>query len=369
MHVAIVGCGQLARMLALAGWRMGWRFSFIADGAESTQCIEGLGRVVRYHRELNAQELYRLLDSPDVITVERETVDTDLLRTLAVYCPVYPNPEAVHVCQNRQREKAFLNALGLPTAPWRSATTIPEIDLAAEQLGLPLVIKTDEAGYDGKNQWYIDSLEKLRQFKQQYQGTAVTAEGWVNFQREVSLIAARSSNGEIKCYPLTENVHVNGTLLTSVAPAEHSEGLQAKAAQIAQRLLREFDYVGILAVEFFVIDGDLVINELAPRVHNSYHWTQNSVASCQFDNHLRAIAGLPLGITDLRGVAAMFNILHPIDESSLRRQLSPYATLHLYNKTPRTQRKLGHINLQHELRGILIGELDRLRQALPQGDL
>lgn len=370
MHIAIYGSGQLARMMALAGWQYAWRFSFIADAGEDTRCVDGLGKVVTRNDQWSAEELYQQLDKPDVITVEKEMVDTTLLAELQSHCPVHPSPQAVYLCQNRRREKQFLRDLQLPTAPWQSATSIIEIEHAAKALGYPFIIKTDEAGYDGKNQWRINQREDLVRFMEHYQDIELTIEGFVSFQREVSLIAARSTTGEKVFYPLTENHHVNGILQTCVAPApDTGQPLQAQAQAMIEKLLDHLDYVGVLSMECFVTEQGLLINELAPRVHNSGHWTQRLPGASQFENHIRAISGLSLGSTGLDGCYGMINILNPLDEKTVAPFFGPHSEVHHYDKAPREWRKLGHINLQYADHTTLIEAMDKgLSAVYPEPD-
>ncbi|GAA5191992.1 5-(carboxyamino)imidazole ribonucleotide synthase [Ferrimonas gelatinilytica] len=340
MKVAIIGCGQLARMLALAGIPRGLQFCFVALPGEDPAPVEGLGEVVVWYGE-EAVALYRRLGEPDRFTPEREQLPLGLLQGLNRLAPVYPSPESVAICQHRQREKSYINGLGLPTAPWQSVDAQTHWATLGTQLGWPLFVKSCEQGYDGKNQWRLSDEEAPAPPLNGEQ--AYLAEGGIAFERELSLIAVRSSGGEMAFYPLTENQHHQGILRCSLAPASAlPEGMQERAEQMATRLLEAMEYVGVLTLELFEVAGELVINELAPRVHNSGHWTQSGSATCQFENHLRAITGLPLGSTQAHSPSAMVNLLgvHPP-----RPELCPNAKVHWYNKALREGRKQGHLNL------------------------
>lgn len=370
MKVGIVGCGQLARMLALAGWPMGLSFNFLAEAKEDDACVQGLGKVVRRSGE-SAEALYREMGCPEVITVEKEQVDASLLRELQAFCSVYPDPEVIAVCQHRGREKAFLNSAGIATAPYRLAGSGAEVERAVQALGLPVFIKSCEQGYDGQNQWRIDDASELDMFLAKHEALPeCVVEGQVQFAREVSIIVVRGADGKIAVYPPTENYHRNGVLLTSLAPVRDlSEAMLAQADDIVAKLLNGWgslrhscpDYVGVLAIECFVTDQGLLVNELAPRVHNSGHWTQQGAATSQFENHLRAICGLPLGATDSSRYSGMINLLGRFAPMSVVVQAN--TQLHLYNKSLKPRRKLGHINLQNDsdealrqqMRGMLEG--------------
>lgn len=355
MKVGIVGCGQLARMLALAGWPMGLSFSFLGEAEEDDACVQGLGKVVRRSGE-GAESLYREMGCPEVITVEKEHVDVSLLRELQAFCPVYPDPEVIAVCQHRGREKAFLNNAGVTTAPYRLANSGAEVERAVKALGLPVFVKSCEEGYDGQNQWRITDANELEVFLAEHEALPeCVVEGRVQFAREVSVIVVRGVDGETAVYPPTENDHRNGVLLTSIAPVRDlSETTLAQADDIVAKVLDSWDsssdsfpgYVGVLAIECFATEQGLLVNELAPRVHNSGHWTQQGAATSQFENHLRAICGLSLGATESRGYNGMINLLGRFAPMSAVVQAN--TQLHLYNKSIKPRRKLGHVNLQSD---------------------
>ena len=360
MRIGIVGCGQLSRMLALAGWPMGFQFSFLADPKEPTRCIEGLGELVRFDNTMTAKDVYHSMGCPDVITIERESVNVPLLRQLKAFCPVYPDPEITWSIQNRHREKTLVAGLGIPTSPWEVFSERESVSDAIARIGeLPVVIKSTEDGYDGYNQWVIDTPEQLKAFDQERETLLTRQDGkdiheWIvekkiAFDREISVIGARTPDGNIVIYTPSENRHNKGILVSSVIPApELSETLQGKARDYISRLLKETGYVGVLAVECFVKGEDLMVNELAPRVHNSGHWTMDGSETSQFENHLRAITSLPLGQTGHQGIIGMFNLLglRQSDDSVAPSQfIDNDIHLHWYNKTSRPGRKLGHLNI------------------------
>jgi 5-(carboxyamino)imidazole ribonucleotide synthase len=364
MRIAIVGCGQLSRMLALAGLPLGIKFSFINDtGEQTTDCVDGLGRVVflpeNWQKEQNIHKLYNLLGKPDCITVEKEQVDIKLLEALQVYCDILPNSKAIIACQHRYRERQLLEQLAIPTAAF---VYLVSAKVALNTLQLPVVVKSCSDGYDGKNQWVLKTLADVEHFDrlniQDY-----IIEAWMNFEREVSLVSVRAKNGDIEHYSLTDNINENGILKQSIAPAvDFDNALTVKAQGYMERLLNEVDYVGVMAMECFVINGDLVINELAPRVHNSGHWTQKGSVTCQFENHVRAIAGLALGSTELLGTSGMINLIG--NKQPPFEALSALSTFHWYNKSVKSGRKLGHVNFFDKDRASLITKMDDFKQAV-----
>jgi 5-(carboxyamino)imidazole ribonucleotide synthase len=348
-HVAIIGCGQLARMLALAGWRMGIRFSFVACHEEETHCINGLGNIVRWRGSRTASDLYRALGNPDAITVERESVCTELLQGLSQHCAVHPNHEAVWTCQHRLREKHMLDGLEIATADYCGALTPDDMELAIAQLGCPVMVKAASDSYDGKQQRRLENRADLAAMKtllkDQNSGEWLV-EKCIPFEREVSFIAARSTGGDIVFYPPTENVHRNGILMHSTAPAQGLDGgLEQSGRNYLTALMEAMKYVGVLSMECFVLDNRLLVNELAPRVHNSGHWTLDAHITCQFENHLRAILGLPLGDTHLNHYSGLVNILGEQDQALNLASLSASAAVHWYNKPFAPGRKLGHLGL------------------------
>lgn len=362
MRIGIIGCGQLARMMALAGIPLGLKFSFVADGGPDTDlsCVEGLGPVVPWQLGQSVSELYKALGQPDVITVEKEQVDLDLVRALEAHCTIRPNVDSIAKCKSRIHEKQLLAQLDIPCAPFTYDVSLEE---SAKTLGYPMVIKSLDEGYDGKNQWVVRSDEELAKVSPELKAGHYLAEQWIPFDAEVSIIGVRSASGEVSCYPLTENQHQNGILVRSMAPAR---GLSAEMVQQAQtymtKLLEAQQYVGVLAMELFVVGDKLLVNELAPRVHNSGHWTQLGAQTCQFENHIRAVAGLALGATSAIGKTGMLNLLGvaapPMDA------LSANASLHWYNKAAKPNRKLGHINFMMDDYGQLASQMQSVEQSL-----
>ncbi len=360
-RIAIIGSGQLARMMALDGIPMGIQFSFLAEAKEDTRCVAELGQVVIRDTAMSTERLYRALGEPQVLTVEKEHVDTGLLRELQAFCPVHPCPDALEKLKNRHREKRFLQSLNIPIAPFLPVHTERDLQQALASLPRPVFLKTEEEGYDGYNQYKIglDNQEQVLA-QMRYPGDWV-AEGHVAFEREVSFLAARSRAGDLVFYPAVENYHQNGTLLTSLAPAPGLTNEQNATGQgYLGAILRSLDYVGMICMECFIRQGQVLVNEIAPRVHNSGHWTSKGALTSQFENHLRAVAGLPLGGTQTRGVNGMLNLLGVT--LSARQSLAANAFLTLYGKVARPGRKLGHVTISGENHHAVREQLESLRQ-------
>jgi len=349
MRIAIVGCGQLSRMQALAGLPLGIKFSFIHDDLNQNQdCVEGLGIIKpapnkfeasnRYN-EQDIEQLYQALGKPDCITVEKEQVDLELLQALTAYCPIYPSIAAIKACQHRGQEKQLLTSLAIPTSPYLYNASAQQ---AGQTLGYPVMVKSCTEGYDGKNQWLIKNNADAQQFDA-LDIKDYIIEAFVDFDKEVSQISVRHQNGQIEHYSLTDNEHVQGMLTRSIAPAANiTDELRLQAQHYMESLLNKLDYVGIMAMECFVIGDKLMINELAPRVHNSGHWTQLGSITCQFENHIRALAGLSLGSTAQIATTGMLNIIGT--ERPAFASIAENAKLYWYNKSVKSNRKLGHIN-------------------------
>jgi len=365
MRVAIIGCGQLARMLGQAAARLGADCVFVAIAEEGTACVDGLGPVVRWFEGNEVAGLYRALGEPDVVTVEREAIDTGLLSALQNFCPVLPDAASVRIGQNRRLERALLESLSIPCVPYRVAASRVEVRGAVEALGLPLVVKATEDGYDGKLQWRLHSAADVERFCGNGPVGEYLLERMVDFEREVSIIAARSRDGEFRAYPLTENIHRDGVLVTSIAPARSlTSDLQKQAETCARAIMEQLGYVGVLAVEFFVVGDRLWVNELAPRVHNSGHWTMDATATDQFENHIRAVLGLPLGAVRQTRPAGMLNMLGSI--TSVGPASAPGCGVHChdYNKAPSAGRKMGHINLVADSENALLVAMNRLHWSV-----
>jgi 5-(carboxyamino)imidazole ribonucleotide synthase len=342
MNVGILGGGQLGRMLALAGYPLGMRFRFL-DPSPDAPVRHLADLVVGAYDDPAA--LRRFADGLDVITYEFENVHVASVRRLAEQVPVYPPPRALEIAQDRLCEKLFFAELAIPTSPFAKVDGRAGLHAAVQRIGLPAILKTRRMGYDGRGQTLLRSPEDVEPAWRAMHGGALILEGFVRFARELSVIAVRGRDGAIACYPIVENHHHDGILQLSIAPAPRSEGaLQDQAEAIARAALTTLGYVGVLAIELFEVEGQLLVNEMAPRVHNSGHWTIEGAQTSQFANHLRAIAGLPLGATAACGHAAMVNLLGALPDIAELLKIDG-AYLHLYDKQPRAGRKLGHVTV------------------------
>ncbi len=347
--ISILGGGQLGRMLALAGYPLGLRFRFL-DPSPDAPAGEVGELVVGDYESPAAREA--LADGATAITYEFENVPVAAARALERHAPVYPPPAALEAAQDRLAEKTLFRDLGIPTPPFAPINSEDELHAALMGeggrggLGFPAVLKTRRFGYDGKGQALIREPADLGPAWRVLGSGSVPLilEGFVPFEREVSVLAARSAAGEHAVYPIVQNRHARGILRESVAPAPGptTPRMQALAEEYAHRLLDALGYVGLLAVEFFEVDGALLANEMAPRVHNSGHWTTEGAETSQFENHLRAILGLPLGSTAPVGASVMLNLIGQTPAPADILAISG-AHLHLYGKAPKPGRKLGHI--------------------------
>lgn len=341
--IGILGGGQLGRMLALAGYPPGLRFR-VLDPSPRAPATDVADYIAGSYDDPHA--LARFAEGLDVVTYEFENVPVETARTLAQTHPVYPPPEALAVSQDRLIEKQFFHSLAIPTAACAGVESRADLDAAVDHTGLPALLKTRRMGYDGKGQVVIRTLADLDMAWEQVGGVPLILERLIPFERELSILAVRGQDGTTRCYPLVENVHHCGILWRSLAPAPDVPPLlQAEAEMLATRVLDRLNYVGVLAIELFQAGGALLANEMAPRVHNSGHWTIEGAETSQFANHLRAVAGLPLGSTAPVGYAAMLNIIGALPDPS-RVLAVPGAYLHLYDKAPRAGRKLGHVTLR-----------------------
>ena len=341
MRVAVIGAGQLGRMLALAGYPLGVRTEFYDRSADTPG--GQVGPIVTGEFD-DVARLATLASRADVVTFDWENVPVGSLEPLSALAPVYPQPDALAIAQDRLLEKTLFRDLGIPTPPFAPVDLRSDLEAAVARVGLPGILKTRRFGYDGKGQARILGRGDLARAWAALGGEPLIYEGFVRFSREVSLVAARSTRGEVAFYPLAHNEHAHGILSVTRAPFA-SPPLQRAAERHVRAILERFAYVGVLAVEFFVARGRLVANEMAPRVHNSGHWTIEGAVTSQFENHLRAILGLPLGPTAARGHAAMVNFIGRLPER--RRALAvPGLHLHDYGKREaRPGRKLGHATL------------------------
>jgi len=341
--IGILGGGQLGYMLALAGYPLGLHFRFLDPSPEAP-----VGRIAqRVTADYGDQAaLEKFASGLELVTYEFENVPVEAANFLAERVPVYPPPAALEAAQDRLAEKSLFRKLSIATTEFAAVSNSSELDAAVKTIGLPAVLKTSRMGYDGKGQWILRTAEDVAKAKSEMPLVALILERFVPFTRELSVLAVRSRNGETAIYPLVENHHRNGILRLSLAPAPRLEaGIQRSAERAAHRVLESLKYVGVLALEFFEHDGELLVNEMAPRVHNSGHWTIEGAVTSQFENHLRAVLGLPLGSTGPAGYCAMLNLIGDLPESAEVLAV-PDAHLHLYGKSPRPGRKLGHVTLR-----------------------
>ena len=340
MRIGIVGGGQLARMLALAGYPLGIQ-CVVLDPA-SDACAGQVAELIVSAYD-DPKGLVQLAERCDVITFDFENVPQAAAEQLQQHCAVYPPPKALGIAQDRLSEKTLCNELGIKTAPYAAINDLSDLQTAAASMGLPAILKTRRLGYDGKGQQLLRNEDELQSAYETLGNVPLILEGFVPFEREVSLIAVRSRTEETAFYPLVENQHREGILRLSKAPYEDDK-LQQQAIAHAEKLLNHLDYVGILAIEFFVVAGELLVNEMAPRVHNSGHWTIEGAMTSQFENHLRAILGWPLGSSQARGYSAMINCIGELMPLKKVLEVSG-AHFHDYGKQPRLGRKVGHVTL------------------------
>lgn len=343
MTIGILGGGQLGYMLALAGYPLGLHFRFLDPSPEAP-----VGRIAqRVTAEYTDQSaLEKFSSGLELITYEFENVPVAAARFLAQRVPVYPPPAALEAAQDRVAEKTLFQKLGISTTDFLPVAKPGEFGAAIKQLGLPAVLKTSRMGYDGKGQWILRTQEDVARARSELPKVSFILERFVPFTRELSVLAVRSRSGETAFYPLVENHHRGGILRLSLAPAPSLDPrIQRAAEDVARRVLESMKYAGVLAIEFFEHEGRLLANEMAPRVHNSGHWTIEGALTSQFENHLRAVLGLPLGSTQPAGHCAMINLIGELPEPSEVLAV-PDAHLHLYGKLARPGRKLGHVTLR-----------------------
>ena len=342
-RIGILGGGQLGRMLSVAASRLGFQTHIYEPGANPPAAQVADQCTTASYADIEA--LRAFAESVDVITYEFENIPTDALDVLEAIKPIYPNREALRVSQDRITEKDYLNDLGLMTAPYAQVDTLADLQAAAEKIGLPAILKTRRFGYDGKGQSRLKSTDDIETTHSDMAGAPSVLEGFVNFSREISVIAARGINGEIACYDPGENVHRDGILHTTTIPAEIPAMMAMDAALMAGKILNALDYVGVMGVEMFVTPQGLIVNEIAPRVHNSGHWTQNGCAVDQFEQHIRAVAGWPLGDGSRYLDVVMENLIGDDMDRVPDLSKDPKVSLHLYGKADvKKGRKMGHFN-------------------------
>jgi 5-(carboxyamino)imidazole ribonucleotide synthase len=359
VKIGVLGGGQLGRMLALAGIPHGHEFVFLEPGGEA---VHGLGELIAASAD-DYTALERLTTSVDVVTYEFENVPVSAARVAASRVPLHPPAEALHYAQDRVHEKTFFRELGIPTARFVPVDLRADLDKAVGMLGLPAVLKTRRFGYDGKGQRVLRVPADLGAAWAHLAGTPLVLEAFVPFARELSIVAVRGHDGTEAFYPLVENVHRDGILRRSIAPAPGlTAELQSLAEAHARRVLDRLRYVGVLAIELFQVGEELVANEMAPRVHNSGHWTIDGAATSQFENHVRAIVGWPLGPTTVAGAAGMVNLIGRLPDPAAVLAV-PNARLHLYGKASKPGRKVGHVTVvapSHEALAGSLATLERL---------
>ncbi|SCW77796.1 5-(carboxyamino)imidazole ribonucleotide synthase [Paenibacillus tianmuensis] len=353
--IGVLGGGQLGRMMALAGSAMGYRFVTL-DPTPDSPCGQVADRqiVAPYHDVDAARQLAELAD---VITYEFENVDADVTKLLMAESYVPQGSKLLYTTQHRLREKRAIEAAGVKVAPYAEIGSAEELREAVGRFGTPCVLKTATGGYDGKGQWVIRSLDEVQEAYDTLSRarTELVLEQFVHFTKELSVIAARSPRGEVRAFPAAENVHVNNILHLSIVPARVPEEVQREAERMALRIAEELDVIGLIAVELFLTaDGELFVNELAPRPHNSGHYTMEACRTSQFEQHVRAIANLPLGDPALMTPVVMVNVLGEHVQPLLDWIVKPEAEqvpgvtakLHLYGKQEaKAGRKMGHVNL------------------------
>jgi 5-(carboxyamino)imidazole ribonucleotide synthase len=342
MTIGILGGGQLGYMLALAGYPLGLRFRFLDPSPEAP-----VGRIAnRVTAEyFDEQALERFANGLEVVTYEFENVPVAAARFLAGRVPVYPPANALEQAQDRLSEKKLFRKLGISIAEFSEISSRKELDAALKKITLPAVLKTRRLGYDGKGQWLLRTEADATKARKEMPDVPLILEKFVPFTRELSMLGVRGRTGEIAFYPMVENHHREGILRLSLAPAPKlTEKLQREAEKATRRVLEELSYVGVLCIEYFEADGKLLANEMAPRVHNSGHWSIEGAVTSQFENHLRAVSGMPLGSTATTGYSAMINLIGEVPKAEEVLQV-PNAHLHLYGKAAREGRKLGHVTI------------------------
>lgn len=344
--IGILGGGQLGRMLAMAAARLGLRCQVFSPDPDSPAFDVVLNATCAEYADVEALELFA--NDVDIITYEFENVPAATAMVLAARRPVLPAQKILETTQDRLIEKDFVKRLGIGTADYADVSSVETLQAAIARIGLPAVIKTRRFGYDGKGQAIIREGDDPAQVWEDLGTKSAILEAFVPFEREISVIAARSADGEVECYDVTENEHRDHILKISRAPAAISDALAADARVVAEKIANALDYVGVLAVELFVVAGNggphVLVNEIAPRVHNSGHWTLDGASISQFEQHIRAIAGWPLGKPIRHGEVTMTNLIGD-DILDYEQWLTvPGATVHLYGKgAPRPGRKMGHV--------------------------
>jgi 5-(carboxyamino)imidazole ribonucleotide synthase len=342
VKVGILGGGQLGRMLAIAGYQLGIEFRFFDPNAGAP--VGQIGQLIAADYG-DRKALDRFLEGVEVVTYEFESIPLDTAKYVGDRAKLFPPLKALETAQDRLLEKQIFQALDIPTPNFVPVDSLGDLRAAVERVGMPLVLKTRRMGYDGKGQRVIRDQASIEAAWQALGGVPLIAESYVPFQHELSVIGVRDGEGREVFYPPVENVHREGVLRRSTSPPPSvTPEIAALAIDYCRRLMDRLAYVGVLALELFSVDGALLANEMAPRVHNSGHWTIEGAETSQFENHLRAVLSLPLGVTTPRGKSVMFNILGHLPRVEAVVAIEG-AHLHLYGKAPSEKRKLGHVTL------------------------
>jgi 5-(carboxyamino)imidazole ribonucleotide synthase len=366
--LGVLGGGQLARMLAIAAAPLGIK-TLVVDGAHDACAGQVAPLVVAEWTDYVALEAFA--GQVDAVTFDFENVPAETAHRLAERVAVHPSPQALAVAQDRLAEKTLFRECGLPTPEFMAVDTREDLSRALTTIGTPAILKTRRLGYDGKGQFRLKAADDAgaawAALGEQAATLGLILEAFVPFERELSVIAARGRDGDFRTWPLTQNWHVDGVLSMSLAPAPAINELQERATALAKTLAERLDYVGVFALELFVKDGKLLGNEMAPRVHNSGHWTIEGAHTSQFENHVRAVLGLPLGDTGARGVSTMFNWIGDLpDAAPVLRAIDGH--WHDYGKQARSGRKVGHATLCAPDAKELAARLTELADALGRGE-
>jgi len=362
MKIGVLGAGQLGRMMAISGYPLNHQFGFLGDSNNEPSSL--LGHM--FALEDNKDSIESLTAFADVITYESENTDVEVVKEINKNIPVYPGEKSLFTTQHRGREKSLFDQLNIPCAPYKMVNSEQDLVDAVNTIGLPAILKTATEGYDGKGQFLMRDISEITKAWKSMNGVESILEGFVNFKRELSLIAVRGIDNDHKYYPLVENTHHDGILRLTIAPAQAIDpAVQETAEHYMQTLLDEMNHVGVLTIELFETEDGLVVNEMAPRVHNSGHWSIEGANTSQFENHVRAITGMPLGdTTPIHSFSAMVNIIGESGPTEIALNM-PNAHLHLYNKSERADRKLGHINITAKSQAELDTSIEKLADFLP----
>ena len=362
MKIGILGAGQLGRMLAIAAYPLGHQMAFVAKSVNEPSALLGQTFV----NAGNQKTINQIINASDVITYESENTDIEIVKEISKNTAVYPSAKSLFTAQHRGREKAIFDKLNIPCAPYQMVNSIADLKKAVDKISLPAILKTATEGYDGKGQFIIKAHNEIAQAWQSMNGAEAILEEFINFKRELSLIAVRGIDNSHKYYPLVENTHHNSILRLTIAPAENiSAKLQDQAEHYMQTLLDEMEHIGVLTIELFETANGLVINEMAPRVHNSGHWSIEGARTSQFENHIRAITASPLGDTTcMQQYCAMINIIGKHGPVYKVLKINN-AHLHLYGKTEHEGRKLGHITITANTLNELNTTLSALEDFMP----